>query len=108
MTVLKGIPRILPPRLLYILASMGHGDELVLADANFPAAATAAAEPTAEWICCDGLTVPVLLQAILQLMPLDTYVTSPAAVMQVTPQDQGRVETPIWEEFKRIMKAAQG
>ena len=67
MTILKGIPRILPPRLLYILASMGHGDELVLADANFPSASVArAGETGSELVCCDSLTVPELLQAICQ------------------------------------------
>ena len=108
MAILKGVPRVLPPRLLYILASMGHGDELVLADANFPAASVARAEPSAELICCDALTVPELLQAICQLMPLDTYVEYPAAVMQVTVQDAGKVETPVWNEFRNIMQAAEG
>jgi L-fucose mutarotase len=106
MTILKGVPRILPPRLLYVLASMGHGDELVLADANFPAASIAK-ERDLELIYCDSLTVPELLKAICQLMPLDTYTEFPAAVMQVTPQDAGTIETPVWEEYKTIMKNAE-
>ena len=109
MTILKNVPRVLPPRLLYVLASMGHGDELVLADANFPAASVAKSGDTpSELICCDSLTVPELLEAICTLMPLDTYTEFPAAVMQVTPQDHGKVETPVWDAFKTIMKAAEG
>ena len=88
MTILKHVPRIIPPRLLYVLAQMGHGDEIVLADANFPAASTAR---NCELINCDAVTVPQLLKAVCKLMPLDTY-ASPAAVMQVTPQDQGKVK----------------
>ena len=108
MTVLKGVPRILPPQLLYVLASMGHGDQLVLADANFPAASVAkSGDTTSELICCDSLTVPELLEAICTLMPLDTYTEFPAAVMQVTPQDAGKVDTPVWDAFKNIMKAAE-
>lgn len=53
MTVLKGVPRVLNPRLLHVLASMGHGDELVLADANFPAAAIANHTP-GGLVNCDG------------------------------------------------------
>ena len=104
MTILKHVPRIIPPRLLYVLAQMGHGDEIVLADANFPAASTAR---NCELINCDAVTVPQLLKAVCTLMPLDTY-ASPAAVMQVTPQDQGKVQTPVWDEFKGIIEASEG
>lgn len=107
MTILKGIPRIIPPRLLYVLASMGHGDEIVLADANFPAASVAKAGDS-ELICCDSLTVPELLEAICRLMPLETYAKFAAAVMQVTPQDVGKVATPVWQEYVRILKEAEG
>ena len=106
MTILKRVPRIIPPRLLYVLAQMGHGDELVLADANFPAFSTANAR-NAELINCDAVTVPQLLEAVCTLMPLDTY-ASPAAVMQVTPQDQGKVQTPVWNEFKTIIEKSDG
>ena len=58
---------------------MGHGDELVLADANFPAAAIAQANQPAELINCDSMTATELLEAICMLMPLDTYVDYPAA-----------------------------
>ena len=106
MTILKGIPRILPPRLLYALASMGHGDMIVLADANFPATSVAKAN-NAELIRCDALTVPQVLEAICKLMPVDRHMPYPAAVMAVVPQDVGKVETPVSEEFRRIIKDAE-
>ena len=66
--MLKGIPPILTPELLKVLMEMGHGDEIVLADGNFPRFAY----PEAV-VRCDGHGVPELLDAILQFMPLDTY-----------------------------------
>jgi len=94
--MLKNIPAIIPPELLKILAEMGHGDEIVLGDGNFPAASNAK-----RLVRCDGHGVPELLEAILQLFPLDTYVENPAALMQVTPGDS--VVPVIWEEYKSII-----
>ena len=94
--MLKGIPSILSPELLKILMEMGHGDEIVLADGNFPSAAYAR-----RLVRCDGHGVPELLEAILQLFPLDPYVTCPVALMQVVPGDT--VETPIWDTYKAIV-----
>jgi len=95
--MLKGIPAIIPPELLKILMEMGHSDEIVLADGNFPAASHAQ-----RLIRCDGHTVPDLLDAILQLFPLDQYVQKPAALMQVVIGDT--VETPIWEQYRSIIE----
>ncbi|XP_022080571.1 fucose mutarotase-like isoform X2 [Acanthaster planci] len=75
MVVLKGIPRILSPELLHVLAQMGHGDEIVLADANFPSSSICGAGP--KEIRADGHGIPELLEAILQLLPLDAFVPSP-------------------------------
>lgn len=97
--MLKGIPSILPPELLKILMEMGHGDELVLGDGNFPAASNAQ-----RLIRCDGHGVPALLDAILQLMPLDTYVAAPVALMETT---QGDPRPVIWEEYQRILAKHQ-
>lgn len=96
--MLKGIPSILPPELLKILMEMGHGDELVIADGNFPGAAIAQ-----RLIRCDGHGVPELLDAILKLYPLDPYVEAPVALMQVVPGD--KVETPIWDVYRKIVIA---
>ena len=95
--MLKNIPAILPPELLKLMSEMGHGDELVLTDANFPAASHAE-----RLIRCDGIGTVQLLEAILQLFPLDTYVERPAAVMQVVKGDP--VIPIIWEDYRRLIE----
>lgn len=95
--MLKGIPTILGPELLKILMEMGHGDELVVADGNFPGASHAQ-----RLVRCDGHGVPPLLDAILQLFPLDTYVKQPAALMAVVPGDKYKPE--IWRTYKKIVQ----
>merc|ERR1712136_646079 len=84
---LKGISAILSPDLLHALSSMGHGDEIVLADANFPTSSICR-DGGAKEIRADGHQIPAILEAILQLMPLDTYCWSPASVMDVTDSDR--------------------
>ncbi|MBE6633101.1 MAG: fucose isomerase [Ruminococcaceae bacterium] len=96
--MLKGIPKILSPELLKVLCEMGHGDRILLADGNFPAESMG---KNAKVIRCDGHGVPELLDAILAVFPLDTYVEKPVSLMQVTPGDP--VETPIWEEYKSLI-----
>eukprot|EP00106_Octopus_bimaculoides_P012600 XP_014780042.1 PREDICTED: fucose mutarotase-like isoform X2 [Octopus bimaculoides] len=68
---LKGIPSIISPALLHALAAMGHGDEIVLADAHFPTSSICRRGPIE--IRADGHKIPELLKAIMQLFPLDTY-----------------------------------
>ncbi len=97
--MLKGIPAILPPRLLMYLSEMGHGDRLVIGDANFPAASIAAT--SGRLIRCDGHGAVALLDAILKLLPLDSYVEQPVGLMQVMPGDP--VATPIWEEYAAVI-----
>ncbi|KAM4703899.1 fucose mutarotase [Rhinophrynus dorsalis] len=105
MVVLRGIPSVLSPELLYALARMGHGDEIVLADANFPASSTSKSGP--ELIRADGLGIPRLLEAILHLFPLDTYVASPAAVMDLVESDKEKdLKTPVWDEYKNLLAKA--
>ncbi|MCI8371379.1 MAG: fucose isomerase [Lachnospiraceae bacterium] len=96
--MLKGIPQILSPELLKVLCEMGHSDRLVISDGNFPAESMG---KDAIVIRCDGHGVPELLDAILQLFPLDTYVDHPVNLMEVMPGDQ--VETPIWDTYKEIV-----
>lgn len=95
--MLKGIPDIISPELLKILDEMGHGDEIVIADGNFPTASMGKREVRA-----DGHGVPEMLDAILQLFPLDTYVEAPVALMEVVPGDP--VVPVIWDEFKEIIE----
>ncbi|XP_070697132.1 fucose mutarotase [Pempheris klunzingeri] len=105
MVVLKGIPSVLSPELLFALAQMGHGDELVLADANFPASSICACGP--KEIRADGLRIPQLLEAILKLLPLDTYVPSPAAVMHLVDGDKQRsLAVPVWDTYTQLLAEA--
>jgi len=99
--MLIGISKLISPELLKVLSEMGHSDEIVLADGNFPAASHAQ-----RLIRADGHDVPALLDAILQLFPLDQYVEKPAALMQVVPGDT--VETPIWEQYHSIIEKRTG
>jgi L-fucose mutarotase len=86
---------------LYLIARMGHGDELVIADANFPAVANAK-----RLVRADGHGVPAILEAILQLFPLDSFVTNPAAVMRRV--DKPGEPAPIWNDFQRVLDSAEG
>ncbi len=95
--MLKNIPEILTPGLLKILDEMGHGDEIVLADANFPAASNAN-----KLIVYRGVGVIPVLEGILQLFPLDTFVPSPVKVMR--PVDENEPEPAIWEEYKSVIE----
>ncbi len=98
--MLKGIPAILSPELLKVMMEMGHGDEIVIADGNFPAASMAK-----RLIRLDGHGVPEILSAMLTLMPIDTYVDEPVQLMNLAPQD---TEIPaIWSEYEAIINKAQ-
>jgi L-fucose mutarotase len=93
--MLKGIPSIIAPELLTILMEMGHGDEIVIADGNFPAASIAK-----RLVRSDGNRVPELLEAILTLFPLDKYVPKPVALMELVP---GETYIPeIWKTYRSI------
>jgi L-fucose mutarotase len=99
--MLKNIPNLLSPDLLKILMEMGHADEIVIADGNFPAASIAACTVSKQLVRMDGHGVPPVLEAILQLFPLDPYVEKPVGLMQLVPGDT--VKTPIWEEYRTII-----
>ena len=94
--MLRGMNPILSPDLLYILAAMGHGDEIVIADANFPAESMG--ERTVR---LDGLSATDVLEAILSIMPLDSFVPDPASTMQVV--DDPAAVPPVVEEFQNII-----
>ncbi len=98
--MLKGIPKILSPELLKVLCEMGHSDRIVIADGNFPAESMG---KNAVVIRCDGHGVPELLDAILQVFPLDSYVAQPISLMEVMKGDT--VETPIWSTYEAIVEA---
>ena len=98
--MLKGIPNVLSPELLKALAQMGHGDELVIADGNFPCHSVG---KNAVVIRADGHGVPELLDAVLSLVPLDSYVEKPIALMSVVEGDDCPTP-PIWGKYEKILK----
>jgi L-fucose mutarotase len=81
--MLKGISHLISPALLEILARMGHGDEIVFADAHFPGETF-----NAKVLRCDGLRIPDLLEAVLPLFELDSYVDAPLIMMAAVKGDQ--------------------
>lgn len=101
--MLNGISPLLSPELLKVLCEMGHGDYLVLADGNFPAESVG---KNAKVIRCDGHGVTELLEAMLPLFPLDSYVEKPCGLMQVVPGDTAK--TPIWDEYKKAVARYDG
>ncbi|MBQ6966463.1 MAG: fucose isomerase [Lachnospiraceae bacterium] len=98
--MLKGIPKILSPELLKVLNEMGHSDVIVIGDGNFPAETMG---KNAIVLRADGHGVPELLDAILTVMPLDSYVEHPVNLMELMPQDVGVIQTPIWDEYAKIV-----
>lgn len=95
--MLKGISPAISPDLIKIMMEMGHGDELVLADGNFPAASIAQ-----RLVRADGLGCLTLLDAILCLFPLDQYVEKPVALMAVVPGDP--YKPVIWEDYRKVVQ----
>ena len=94
--MLKNIPEIISPDLRHAVMSMGHGDEIVLADGNFPSASNAK-----RLIRADGLDVCTLLEAIMQFFPIDTFVEDNAVAMATVEPEES--DPPIWEEFSQIL-----
>jgi L-fucose mutarotase len=95
--MLKGIPKIISPEFMKILLEMGHGDEIILADGNFPAASCAA-----NLIRCDGHGVPEVLEAVLKFFPLDTYSNHSVSLMKVVEGDS--IVPSIWETYDSVIK----
>lgn len=93
--MLKGISPIISPELLKLIAEMGHGDELVLADANFPGASIGK-----RCIRCDGHGCADVMRALLTLFPLDDFVTASLAVMEVPQGMFPEDKAPIWKAFR--------
>lgn len=97
--MLKGIPAILSPILIKTLCEMGHADRLVIADGNFPAESLG---KDSIVIRMDGHGVVEILEAVLQVFPLDSYTSKPVSLMEKVSGDT--TPTPIWDEFSHIVK----
>ena len=103
--MLKGISKLLTGDLLKALSDMGHGDELVIADANFPA--DTVAKRLIRYPGIDGVT---LARELVKVFPLDTYAEESACVMELTQSDQAKgMPTPmIWGEYDAVLKKEYG
>ncbi len=99
--MLKGLDPLLSPDLLHALAAMGHGDEIVVVDANFPAASTAQ-----RLIRLDGADSPRALAAILSVLPLDSFVDDPLKTMQVVGDAKKTPEAV--RDFAAVVRRTQG
>ena len=95
--MLKNIPPLLGPDLLGILRAMGHGDEIAIVDANYPADAAGPA-----LVRLDGISATDILEAVLSLMPLDDFVDEAAICMQVV-GNAGKRE-PVMDAFDTIVQ----
>ena len=100
--MLKGISPMLSPELLKVLCEMGHGDTIVIADGNFPAQSMG---KNAIVIRMDGHGVPEILEAILQVFPLDQYIEKPVSLMERVPGDMADVS--IWKTYDKLIAAAE-
>ena len=95
--MLKGIPKIVSPELIRILCEMGHGDEIVIADGNFPS------ENFGQRVIrADGIKGTEMLDAVLSLIPLDTYSDPNMILMQLMQCDEGKIDPSIWREYAAI------
>ncbi len=99
--MLKGIPPIIGPDLLKVLYEMGHGDTIVIADGNFPAASIA---KDSILIRMDGHGVPEILESILKLFPLDQYEDKPVTLMERCEGDNADIS--IWDKYKKTVDEA--
>ena len=92
--MLKGVSKVVSPELIKILCEMGHGDELVIADGNFPSASNGK-----RVVRADGIGGVEMLKAILALIPLDTYVDENFLLMQTV---QGDPTPEIWADYYQV------
>jgi L-fucose mutarotase len=105
-TVLKNIDPLLNADILYALAAMGHGDEVVICDAHFPADSVARRTVLGRVLRVDGASAPRVVRAVLSVLPLDTFVDDPAGRMEVV----GDASTlpAVQREAQREVDDAQG
>ena len=98
--MLKGISKIVSPELIKTLCEMGHGDEIVIADGNFPAETFGK-----RVIRADGIGGAEMLKAVLSLIPLDTYSDPNMILMRLMDCDKGKINPVIWNEYEKIATA---
>ena len=104
--MLKHVPSFMDAVLLWVLAAMGHGDELVVVDRNFPAQSVAMETQSGKLITLGGMDAPTSIGGILELMPLDNFVEAPIAWMD--PVDQPGAVLAVHADIQRVCNEAEG
>ena len=100
--MLKNIPSVLSPELLKVLCEMGHGDRICIGDGNFPGSSIAKSGGC-EMLRADGIGCNELLDAILQVIPLDAYTETPVMLMEKMDCDK-ELFIPVWEDYKKTVE----
>ena len=95
--MLRNIPEVIPPELMLALMEMGHGDDIVIGDINFPSKTM-----SNRCVYAKGIGAVEIVEAVLQFFPLDVFVEDPVTVMQ--PGDLFKGTPPIWSEYERVVK----
>lgn len=104
--MLKNLDPLLSPELLYVLAAMGHGDEVAVVDANFPADSVARRTVYGRLVSIPGVAVPEVVRAVLSVLPLDEFVDQPVRRMEV---DGAPGELPaVQREVQAVVDTSAG
>ncbi len=104
--MLKGISPLINADVLHALRAMGHGDHLIIADTNFPSDSIARQTRLGHLLRIDNVTAAAAVEAILSLMPLDTFIDDAAARMEIV--DAPDEVPPVQEEVQKAVDASQG
>jgi L-fucose mutarotase len=104
--MLKRIPAFMDADLLWVLAAMGHGDQLVVVDRNFPAQSVARQTRSGRLVTVGGMDAVGTIRGILELFPLDSFVPAPVAWME--PVDQPGVILPVHADVLEVCRQADG
>lgn len=104
--MLKNLDPLLSPELLYVMSAMGHGDELVIVDCNFPITSVAQSTVYGKPIRFDGVDIPPLARAVLSVFPLDSFVEIPCYYMQQVGKPEAVLE--VHHAFKKVMEECAG
>jgi L-fucose mutarotase len=104
--MLKGINPLLNAEVLYVLRAMGHGDDLIVADTNFPSDSVARQTQFGKLLRIDNTSAAETIEAVLSVMPLDTFVDDSAARMEIV--GSANEVPPVQQEVQTVIDAAEG
>jgi L-fucose mutarotase len=104
--MLRGIDPVISAEILHVLMLMGHGDDLLICDVNHPAVSIAKHTTYGKLVDCPGCGIPRLTEAVLKLMPLDTFVEEPVMRMKVVGDPDAQM--PIFAAMQQVIDKAEG